>query len=73
MDTLAAAIVRLATEGEHDPAQLFALALRAVMQRYDLQVFEGDETVAAVRSVELPNPTALWLRIAELAKAVHAP
>jgi hypothetical protein len=73
MDTLAAAIVRLAKPGERDPVQLSTLALKAVMQRYDLQVLEGDETVAAVRSIELPNPTALWSRIAELAKAVHAP
>jgi hypothetical protein len=73
MDILAAAIVHLATGGERDPVQLSALALRAVMQSYDLQVLEGDETVATVRSVELPNPTALWSRIAELAQAVHAP
>jgi hypothetical protein len=73
MNALAAAIVHLATQGERDPVQLSALALRATMQRYDFEVVEGDATVATVRSVELPDPTALWARIVELAKDVHAP
>jgi hypothetical protein len=76
-DTLAAAIVRLAMQGNRDPIQLSALALQAVMQRlvqrYDFEVMEGDETVAAERSVELSSPTAVWSRIAELAKALYAP
>jgi len=43
------------------------------MERYDFEVTEGDETVADVWSIELPNPADLWSRIAELAKAVYAP
>jgi hypothetical protein len=43
------------------------------MHRYDFEVREGDETIAAVRSVELLNQKALWSRIAELAKVVYAP
>jgi hypothetical protein len=77
-DVLAAAIIRVAARGERDPVHLSALALRAIMPEssrecFDLEVREGEETVAAVRSIELPNPAALWSRIAELAKAVYAP
>jgi protein-disulfide isomerase-like protein with CxxC motif len=43
------------------------------MERYDFEVMEGDEAVAAVPSIELPNTAALWSRIAELARAVYAP
>jgi hypothetical protein len=74
---LAAAIVHLAADGERDPVHLSAFALGAIMprrtlERYDVQVMERDETVAA-RFIELTNPAALWSRIAELAKAVYAP
>jgi hypothetical protein len=78
-DALAAAIVPLATHGKRDPVHLSAVALRAIMPEarsmecYDFEVVEGDETVAALRSIELPNPAALWSRIEELAETVHAP
>lgn len=43
------------------------------MAQYDFEVLEGDETIASVRSVDLPNPKALWSWMAELARKVYAP
>ena len=79
MDIMAAVIVHLATQGERDPVQLSTQALQAAIreappvEHYDFEVLEGDEAIAAVRSVALPNPKAFWPRIADLAKKVYAP
>ena len=43
------------------------------MERYDFEVLKGDETIAAARSVALPDPRAAWPRVAELAKNVDEP
>jgi hypothetical protein len=43
------------------------------MERYDFAVLKGDETVAAARSVALPDPSAVWSRVAELARNVVEP
>lgn len=44
-----------------------------MMQRYDFEVTQGDETISSLRAVELRNMGAVWGRIAELTKAVSAP
>lgn len=43
------------------------------MEQYDLEVRQGEETIAVERSIELSTPKALWTRIAELANRVYAP
>ena len=43
-----------------------------MMQRYDFEIQRNDETIAAVRSVELPGPGAIWLRVSELAQNAFA-
>ena len=42
------------------------------MEHYDFAVLKGDETVEA-RSVVLPDPSAAWSRVAELAMNVEEP
>ena len=44
-----------------------------MMQRYDFEVTQGDETISSLRAVELRNMGAVWGRIAELTKVVSAP
>ena len=43
------------------------------MEYYDFEVLKGDETIAVARSVALPDISAAWSRIAELAKNVDEP
>ena len=43
------------------------------METYDFEVLRGDETVAAVHSIKLPNSKAVWPQVAELAKQVYEP
>jgi hypothetical protein len=39
----------------------------AVAQFYDVEVQRNGATIAAIRSVEVQEPTAIWLQVAELA------
>ena len=70
---LAKAILHLEAEGELDPARLSsrALGMIATGDRHDFEVLSGDGTIAAVQSIIIVDPKALWPRIVELAKA-HA-
>jgi hypothetical protein len=43
------------------------------MQRYDLELRRGDDTIACCSSVEVPDPGAIWPTVAGLAKGVSAP
>ena len=43
------------------------------MERFDIEVRQGDETVAVERCVELPTSKALWVQVAEVARAMYAP
>jgi hypothetical protein len=43
------------------------------MELYDLEVRQGDETIAIERSIEASTPRALWSRIGELANSLYAP
>jgi hypothetical protein len=43
------------------------------MEQYNFAVLKGDETIAAIRSIALPDPSAAWSRVAELAKNVDEP
>jgi protein-disulfide isomerase-like protein with CxxC motif len=43
------------------------------VEHYDFEVLEGDKAIAAVWSVALQNPKAIWPRIADLAREVYAP
>jgi hypothetical protein len=43
------------------------------MERYDIEVLNGDKTIAAERSVALHSSKAAWPRIAKLAKTIDAP
>jgi hypothetical protein len=44
-----------------------------MMELFDFEVLRGDETIAATRSVPLPDQSAAWPRIATLAKTVAEP
>lgn len=44
-----------------------------MMQRYDFEVTQGDETISSLRAVELHGLGAVWGHIAELTKKVSAP
>jgi hypothetical protein len=44
-----------------------------MMERYDFEVTQGDETIASLRAVELRGLGAVWSHIAELTKMVSAP
>jgi hypothetical protein len=76
-DCMAKAVMRSAAQGERDPARLNAIAAAAAVcepaDAYDIEVPQGDETMWSLRSVELPDPRAVWGHIAELAKRVSAP
>ncbi len=43
------------------------------MQRYDFAVVKGDETIAAMKSIALPDLKAAWSHVSELAKAIDEP
>jgi hypothetical protein len=43
------------------------------MEHYDFAVLRGDETIAALRSIALSDPSAAWSRVAELAENVDEP
>lgn len=43
------------------------------MEYYDFEVVKGEETIAAAKSVAIPEPRAAWPRVAELAKTVEEP
>lgn len=43
------------------------------MEHYDFAILRGDETIAAARSIALPDPSAAWSRVAELAANVDEP
>lgn len=43
------------------------------MQRYDFAVVKADETVAAMKSIALPDLKAAWSHVSELARAVDEP
>jgi hypothetical protein len=44
-----------------------------MMQCYDFEVIQGDETISSLRSVELRSMGAVWGHVAELTKKVSAP
>ena len=44
-----------------------------VMQSYDFEVIQDDETISSLRAVELRSLGAVWGQIAELTKKVSAP
>lgn len=43
------------------------------MECYDLEVRQGDTMIASEQHVTLQNSTALWSRVAELARSLYAP
>jgi len=43
------------------------------VERYSIELVEGDEVIASYAPVELPHSRALWPRLAELAKSAYAP
>jgi hypothetical protein len=43
------------------------------MKHYDFDVVRGGTVIAAERSIVLPELAAVWLKIAELARAVEEP
>jgi hypothetical protein len=43
------------------------------MERYDFAILRGDETIAAAQSIALPDPSAAWSRVAELAENIDEP
>jgi hypothetical protein len=40
---------------------------------YDFEILKDDEIIAAVRSIALPNLSAVWAKIAQLAENVDEP
>ncbi|HEY3744468.1 MAG TPA: hypothetical protein VGL53_31710, partial [Bryobacteraceae bacterium] len=76
-DRMARAVIRLAVQGERDPIRLNRIAVAAITAKpvdvYDIEVRQDNETLSSLRSIELPNPTAVWGHIAELTKEVSAP
>jgi hypothetical protein len=49
------------------------LSARQAVECYDLEVRQGDTMIASERHVTLLNSTALWSRVAELARSLYAP
>jgi hypothetical protein len=43
------------------------------MQRYDFAVLKRDETIAAMKSIELPDLKSAWSHVTELARSVDEP
>ncbi len=41
------------------------------MQQYDFAVLKGDETIATIESVALPDLKAAWSDVTELAKTIN--
>ena len=76
-DRMAKAVMRSAARGERDPNRLDAIAAAAVsaelVDAYDIEVRQGEETISSLRSVELPHLSAVWGLIAELAKKISSP
>jgi hypothetical protein len=76
-DKMAKAVMRSAAQGERDPNRLDAIAAAAVsaelVDAYDIEVRQGEQTISSLRSVELPHLSAIWGLIAELAKQVSSP
>jgi hypothetical protein len=76
-DRMAKAVMSSAARGERDPNRLDAIAGAAVsaelVDAYDIEVRQGDETISSLRSVELPHLSAVWALMAELAKKVSSP
>jgi hypothetical protein len=76
-DRMAKAVMRSAAQGERDPNRLDAIAAAAVSAKlvdaYDIEVKQGEDTISSLRSVELPHLSAVWGLIAELAKKVSSP
>jgi hypothetical protein len=46
---------------------------RRDMQHYDFAVLKNDETIAARKSVELPDLKAAWSHVTELARTINEP
>ena len=76
-DRVAKQVLRSAARGERDPGRLNAVAVAAAFSEpvdaYDIEVRRGDDTLASLRSVELPDLGAVWGHIAELANKVCSP
>jgi hypothetical protein len=76
-DRMAKAVMRSASRGERDPDRLDAVAAAAVsaelVDAYDIEVRQGENTISSLRSVELPHLSAVWGLIAELAKKISSP
>ena len=43
------------------------------MQRYNFTVLKRDETIAAMKSIELPDLKSAWSHVTELARSVEEP
>jgi hypothetical protein len=43
------------------------------MERYDFSIVKGEDTIAALPSVQLPDPRAAWPHIIALAQKVGEP
>jgi hypothetical protein len=76
-DRVAKEVMRSAAAGERDPGRLNAVAVAASLSEpvdaYDIEIRRGDDTLASLRSVELPHLGAVWGHIAELANKVYSP
>jgi hypothetical protein len=76
-DRIAKAVMRSAAEGERDLTRLDGIAVAAVAAEpadtFDIEVRQGDETLSSLRSVELPDLSAVWGHIARLAEKVSDP
>ena len=76
-DRVAKQVLRSAARGERDPGRLNAIAVAAAFSEpvdaYDIEVRQGDDTLASLRSVELPDRGAVWGHIADLANMVTSP
>lgn len=46
---------------------------RTKMQHYDFAVLKGDETIAARKSIALPDLKAAWSHVTELARTIGEP
>lgn len=76
-ERVARAVLRSAARGERNGDRLDSIAVAAIfaddVDAYDIEVREGDMTLASLRSVELPHLSDVWSHIAELAKKVTSP
>ena len=46
---------------------------RRLMENYDFEILKGDEKIAVLRSIEIPNSRAMWPKITELANKFCEP